>query len=77
MNVIKPPRHIAWSVDQIDLDDPFQRRWYLRQVLEHGRAADIAALDVGEVARLLDALDLSPAIYSLWSNFLRGRDAAG
>ena len=68
MNRIHPPRHIVWSTDTLDLDDPFQCRWYLRQVLMHGRAADIRALDLDEVARQLDDLDLPPALYDLWQS---------
>jgi hypothetical protein len=40
MPSFRHPRHIVWSTDQIDLDDPFQRRWYLRQALTHGRAEE-------------------------------------
>ena len=69
------PRHIVWSTDRIDLSDPFQRTWYLRQVLMHGRAEDIRALDLDEVARRLDDLDLPPAIYHLWRRFLETRHA--
>ena len=76
MNRIHPPRHIVWSTDTLDLDDPFQCRWYLRQVLMHGRAADIRALDLDEVARQLDDLDLPPALYDLWKRFLETRCAA-
>jgi hypothetical protein len=76
MAVISPARHLVWSTDQIDLDDPFQRRWYIRQVLTHGRAQDVAALDLDEVARLLEDLNLPPEIYSLWARFLEYRRAA-
>jgi hypothetical protein len=77
MNIISPPRHIVWSTDHVDLDDPFQRKWYIRQVIEHGRAADIARLDLDEVAALLDELGLPEPLYSLWSRFLERRHATG
>ena len=67
---VSPPRHIAWSTDTVDLSDPFQRMWYIRQVLLHGRAQDIRTLDFAEVARLLDDLDLPYDIYDLWKRFL-------
>lgn len=70
MTVIHPPRHIVWSTDQLDLSDPYQRRWYLRQVLTHGRAEDIRKMDIEEIRRELDNLDLPPDIYSLWKSFL-------
>src|SRR3989304_5855063 len=38
---IHPPRYIVWSTDTIDLRDPFQKSWLLRQTLMHGRAEDI------------------------------------
>jgi hypothetical protein len=70
MMVVHPPRHIVWSTDQVDLSDPFQRRWYLRQVLTHGRAEDIRSLDLEEIRRELEELDLPPEVYSLWKSFL-------
>jgi len=70
MTIVHPPRHIVWSTDQFDMSDPFQRRWYLRQVLTYGRAEDIRALDLEEIRRELDELDLPPYIYSLWKSFL-------
>ncbi len=73
MTIFSPPRHIVWSTDRLDLADPFQRKWYIRQVIEHGRADDIAGLDLDEVARLLDELNLPPYLYSLWSRFLEAR----
>ena len=75
MHIIKPPVHIVWSTDRVDLDDPFQRRWYLKQVLTHGLADDIRQLNLDEVKRELDALDLPPVIYSLWKSFFESRDA--
>ena len=75
MAVIHPPRHIVWSTDQIDLSDPFQRRWYLRQVLMHGRAEDIRQLDLSEVERELNNLQLPEHLARLWTRFLNQRAA--
>ena len=69
----KIPRYIVWSTDHINLADPFQRRWFLRQVLMHGRAEDIRQLDFDEIERNLDELDLPDHIYSLWRDFLDHR----
>ncbi|OGO35430.1 MAG: hypothetical protein A2W35_18575 [Chloroflexi bacterium RBG_16_57_11] len=77
MTIVNPPPHIVWSTDQLDLSDPFQRRWYLRQVLTHGLAEDIRSLDVEEISRELDQLDLPPEIYSLWKSFLTTRHVKG
>lgn len=77
MTRIRPPRHIVWSTDTVDLSDPFQRRWYIRQILLHGRAEDIRTLDLDEVEALLDHLDLPPHLHSLWKRFLERRHAQG
>ena len=73
---IKPPRHIVWSTDKVDLSDPFQRKWYLQQVLIHGRAEDIRQLDFEEVAREFETLNLPPDVHRLWKNFFEGREHA-
>lgn len=69
------PRYIVWSTDKVDTSDPFQRRWLLRQILTHGRAQDIRALDLQGVKRELDHLDLPPELYSLWKRFLESQYA--
>ena len=66
-------RHIVWSTDSLDLNDPFQRRWYVQQVLSHGRTEDVRALDLKEVARLLPDLDLPDHIDRLWRLYLGDR----
>jgi hypothetical protein len=71
--VIFPPRYIVWSTDRVDLADPFQRRWYITQVLLHGRAEDVRTLDLEEVAAQLDDLHLPPHMYRLWRMFLEAR----
>jgi hypothetical protein len=67
---IRPPRHIVWSTDEVDLSDPFQRRWYIRQVLLHGREQDVRQLDKAELATLIDELNLPKPIYQLWKRYL-------
>ena len=68
-----PPRHIVWSTQHLDLTDSFQRGWYLRQVLSHGRTTDIRRLDLAEVERELDTLQLPAEIWQLWKRFLEHR----
>jgi hypothetical protein len=65
MAIFSPPKHIVWSIDRLELADPFQRKWYIRQVSEHGRAEDVANLDLDEVTRLLDELNLPPHLHGL------------
>ena len=75
MAAFHPPRHIVWSTNQLDLADPFRRRWYLRQVLMHGHAEDLRQLDLSEVERELDALHLPDHLIRLWRRFLEQRVA--
>lgn len=77
MTTLRPPTYIVWSTDQVDLSDPFQRRWYLQQVLTHGRAEDIRTLDLDEIAAELDEMILPEDVRSLWQRFLEARNAQG
>lgn len=64
-----PKRYIVWSTNHLDLNDPFQKLWYLRQVLTKGRAADVAELNWDELKSLLPRLDLPPNIRLLWEDY--------
>jgi len=67
---IKPKRHIVWSTDkEIDLENPFLKKWYIKQVLTHGRAEDIAELDWEEIKTLLPELELPSNIKKLWDDY--------
>jgi hypothetical protein len=71
--MISPPRHLVWSTDEIDMADPFQRRWLLQQTLIHGTAIDICHLDLDEVRLQIDQLQLPADIERLWRTFLKTR----
>lgn len=62
-------RYIVWSKNKIDLNDSWQRKWYIKQVLTYGRSEDIAQLDWEEVRMMLDELNLTPNIKRLWENY--------
>jgi hypothetical protein len=69
---MKIPRHIVWSANKaenIDLDEPENRRWWIKQVLMNGRMEDIVALDFNEVEKILPALYLPRPIKKLWSDY--------
>ncbi len=66
---MKPKRYIVWSKNEIDLNDQFQRKWYIQQVLMYGRTEDIALLDLDEIKILLQQLNLSPIVKNLWENY--------
>ncbi|MGB9723996.1 MAG: hypothetical protein ACP5OO_02500 [Chloroflexia bacterium] len=71
---IYPPRYIVWSTRRpIDLSDLFQKKWYLRQIILHGRSEDIRTLDLDDLAALLDELALPPDLHRLWKCFLEMR----
>ena len=74
MSLFTPARHIVWSTDRLDLADPFQRRWYLRQVLLHGKADDIRELDLAELKREINELNLPDDVFSLWKRLLEGME---
>jgi hypothetical protein len=71
--IISPPRHIVWSTNKVDLSDPFQKNWYLQQVLTYGRAEDVRQLDFDEVAKNLEILNLPKDVYHLWKTYLGTR----
>ena len=77
MTTLRPPVYIVWSADQVDLSAPFQRRWYIQQVLSYGRIEDIRTLNLEEVAAVLNELILPEDVRSLWQHFFEVRCAAG
>ena len=66
---MQPKRYIVWSKNEINLDDPFQWKWYVKQVLTYGKAEDVASLDWEEIKRMLPDLDLPPYIQRLWNDY--------
>ena len=77
MTTLHPPTYIVWSTDHVDLSDPFQRRWYIQQVLTHGQAEDIRALKLDEIVAVLDEIILPEDVRSLWQRFLESRHVEG
>ncbi len=66
---MRPKRYIVWSTNEVDLEDPFQKKWFMKQVLTHGRSEDIAALDWEEIRTLMPELDLPRDIAALWEDY--------
>lgn len=76
---MKIPRHIVWSFDKaehLDLDEPENRRWWIKQVLVNGRMEDIRSLDLDEVEKILPELFLPRPISKLWSDYFAKRRTA-
>lgn len=74
---MKNSEYIVWyaDLDNLDLSDPWVRKWWLQQVLTHGRSEDIKKLDFDEVRNMLSYLHLDPKIKSLWEDYFRRQDA--
>jgi len=71
---MKPKKYIVWSTNKdIDLSDPWQRKWYIKQVLTYGKSEDIAELDWDEIKKLLPELDLPIEIRRLWENYFNAK----
>ena len=62
-------RYIVWSKKEIDLNDEFQKKWYITQVLKYGRTEDVASLDWEEIKLFLPELILPPHIKRLWEDY--------
>ncbi len=66
---MKPKKYIVWSKREVDLNDPWQRKWYISQVLTHGRAEDIAELDWEEIRSILKEIILPSSVRRLWEDY--------
>jgi|SoiMetStandDraft_5_1073268.scaffolds.fasta_scaffold122085_2 hypothetical protein len=76
---MKIPKHIVWSFDRVeslDLNQPENRQWWIKQVLMNGRMEDIRSLDFEEVEKLLPDLYLPRPIKKLWSDYFAKRRAS-
>ncbi len=62
-------RHIVWSKKEIDLNDNFQKRWYMQQVLTYGRTEDIQELNWKEIKENLHYITLPKEVKKLWENY--------
>ena len=66
---MRPKRYIVWSKNEIDSEDPWQRKWYIQQVLTHGRSEDVAQLDWKEISTVLRELSLPREVRGLWEDY--------
>lgn len=70
---MQPKRYIVWSKKEIDLKDEWQKKWYIKQVLTHGKAEDVAGLDWEKIKILLPRLDLPPNISRMWERYFNAK----
>ncbi len=70
---MRPKRYIVWSKNEIDLEDPWQRKWYIQQVLTHGRAEDVAQLDWEEIGMVFEEISLPHEVKGLWEDYFKSR----
>lgn len=70
---MKGTGHIVWyaDLDKMDLNNPWLKRWWIQQVLIHGRIEDIRRLDFNEVKKNLPYLRLKKKIKSLWEDYFK------
>ena len=68
-----PKRCIVWSKNEIDLEDLWQRKWYIQQVLTHGRAEDVAQLDWEEVGMFFREMSLPKEVRGLWEDYFNAK----
>ena len=66
-------RHIVWSKKEIDLNDDFQKRWYMQQVLTCGRTEDIQELNWKEIKENLHYITLPREVKKLWENYFNAK----
>ncbi len=71
--MMQPKRYIVWSKRDVDLDDLFQKKWYIRQVLTNGRAEDVASIDWDEIRQYLTELNLPENIHRLWESYFNAQ----
>ncbi len=65
--------HIVWyaDLDKLDLKDPWLKKWWIQQVLIHGRFENISRLNFNEIKEVLPSLRLTEKIKSLWEDYFR------
>jgi hypothetical protein len=69
----------VWSFDRaecLDLSEPENRQWWIKQVLMNGRMEEILSLDFEEVEKVLPELYLPRPIKKLWSDYFAKRRAS-
>ena len=70
---MRPKRYIVWSKNKIDLDDDWQKKWYIQQVITYGRAEDIVHLNWDEIRSLLGELNLPRHVKGLWEDYFNAQ----
>ena len=55
--------------NESDLEDPGHWKWYIQQVLTHGRSEDVARLDWEEITVFLGEISLPREVRGLWENY--------
>jgi len=63
----------VWSKKNIDLNDSFQRKWYIKQVLTNGLSEDVAELDWEEIKSILSEIILPKYVLKLWKDYFETR----
>ena len=70
------PKHIYWSASkpvEVDLTDPAQKKWWIKQVLTNGTMEDVCTLDPEDIRECLPHLQLPRPVRALWSDYFAER----
>ena len=72
---MKVKRYIVWSAnpEKLNLSDSWTKKWWLKQILTHGRKEDIKELNLKEVEVYMKKLDLPSDFASLWRDYFTWR----
>lgn len=64
-------KHIVWfsDINNLDLNNEKDKKWWIKQVLLKGRMEDIKELDFEEIEKFLPDLYLSKNIKKLWEDY--------
>lgn len=72
---MKNKKHICWyaDLDKLDFSDPWIKKWWIKQVLMHGKFEDIKELDLKEIENVFPELYLPEDIKNLWKDYFNWR----
>ena len=70
-NAMYKKKHIVWfaDIEDLNLNNEQDKKWWLKQVLQKGRMEDIKELDFNEIEKFLPELYLPQTIKKLWEDY--------
>ncbi len=71
-------KHIYWSTEgtvSVDLSDPVQKRWWIKEVLMNGTMEDIRQLNWNDIRDALPHIYLPRPVRALWTDYFASRNS--